>query len=715
MQKAGRILLIFMLLLCAGGAWASTASNIGVTGLWEYPTAEMPSDGVGRFGYTHNSPYAYYFLDFAYLPWFEINARFALFDSIGGGAGQGRRYMDKALDLKLMFWHNKHPKKLWYLPSIAGGITDAMGTELMKAWYGAATWRWGDVAATVGYGSDRLNGVFAGLEWDVNSWLTIKGEYSPLDYTKDKGLGGARVMKKVPSKKYNVGIVLKTPWGLEGSVSYQRGDEWAFTLSQRLDFNGTLLGASKKHFDTPNETRIPAWNGTDKEELLVKLKAGLEKYTRVRDVDLKLEEIEDGHRLSIAYENYGYSSHAEAMVRVLLLLSEVMPEMTELVLLQKNAGVPIVTASFPGELLFDIRARCLRGENPLHSAVFAWANSGIEDADEERLLKSKAQHEAKAMVVYEPRIDQTLKEEYMDRWSVDFVYNGRYDHGWDGVVDIRFPIYVHADTSNGQGLWWEKDFNDKIRIQQAAMLYANQIGKSGRAWIFGEGGYLDEEWFGLNLWARYYGDKGGWWLGARLSEFHDRDPYSFAGLTKGRWRYYSGGARDVEWQSEWRDMIFAQAGYHFTDLDFDIQIDYGRFADGDKGFKYSVTRHWDDLALGFWYIDTDVHTTGKDFTRAGVHMEIPAERWFGSWFGHSSAHIWEQNTILQSTWDAEAGRDLGVIRTPERMMSQLRPAAMKRNVERFLQTYCSYSDDEDEKAKEEAARQAQSLLEYIIH
>ena len=96
-------------------------------------------------------------------------------------------------------------------------------------------------------------------------------------------------------------------------------------------------------------------------------------------------------------------------------------------------------------------------------------------------------------------------------------------------------------------------------------------------------------------------------------------------------------------------------------------------------------------------------------------MEIPAERWFGSWFGRSSAHIWEQNTILQSSWEADAGRDLGVIRTPERMMSQLRPIAMKRNVERLLNSYCSYSDDENQAQREEDAKKTRSLLEYIIH
>ena len=714
MQKAVKILLCASLLVGAGRGevLASTASNNGVTGLWEYPTAEMPEDGTGRFGYTRNSPYEYYFLDMTFLPWLEINTRLSLFDTVYP-AGV-RRYMDKAMDFKAMLWHNKNPAKLWYLPSIAAGVQDFSGTELMKAYYGAATWRWGDVAATVGYGSDRLNGVFGGIEWDINNWLTFKAEYSPLDYKKDMA-SGQRILKSGPSKKYNVGVVLKTPWGIEGSISYQRGDEWAFTLSQRLNFKGTLLGASRKHFDTPNDTRIPSWTNIDQEEVMTRLKEGLEKYTRVRDVDVKLEETDEGHKLSLAYENYGYSSHAEAMVRVLVLLSAIMPEMSDLVLIQKNAGVPIVRAEFPGSLLFDIRARGLRGEDMLHSAVFSWASDGLEETDEEHLLRRKAQNEVKAMVVYEPRIDQNWREEYMDRWSIDLIYNGRYSRGWGGIIDVRFPVHVHADQGDFTGLWLEKDFNDKIRIQNLGMTYANQLGKSGRAWLFGEGGYLDEEWFGLNLWTRYYSTDGRWWLGTRFSQIHDRDPLSFGGLTDGRILMHQGYSEVDENQEAWRGFLMLQGGYHFTDLDLDLQVEYGKFADGDKGWKYSVTRHWDDLALGFWCIATEIRVTDKDYTKVGAHMEIPAERWFGSWFGNSSSHIWEQNTMLQSKFMSESGRDSGIIRTPERMMSQLRPAAMKRNVERLLNTYCSYSDDETEAEKEEASRQVQSLLEYIVH
>ena len=708
-------------------ALASTGGNTGLTGLWEYPTAEMPEDGTGRFGYTSAYPYAYYFLDLAWLPWLEVNARFTTFDNIKGE--NSRRYMDKAMDLKAVLWHNKDPEK-WYIPSIAFGIVDMMGTELMRAWYGAATWRWGNFAATLGYGTDRFNGLYGGLEWDAANWLTFKAEYSPLDYDKDRTASNRRVLDELPSSKFNFGFVFRTPWGMDGSVSYQRGDEFVFSVSQRIDLKGPFFGDHKKDYGTNGDSRCPEWDKTDKEELLSRIKSGIEKYVRIRDVDIKLEESDEGTRLILGYENYGYSSHAEAMTRVLVLLASVLPETNELLLIHKNAGIPVVSASFPGQLLFDIRARSLHEEEPMQTAIFSWAGSDNaktaehEDADEEPLpeenifeeehfLENKAKHEVKAMVVYEPRIDQTLAEEYFDRWDIDLIYNGRYSNGWGSVIDIRFPIFTHVDTTSVTGLWWEKDLNDKIRIQQLGMTYANRIGSSGRAWFFGEGGYLDEEWFGGNLWARYYGEDGNWWIGARVAAYRDRDPESFGGFTDGRYSYLGGNPKGIDDGRDWWNTMFIQAGYHVEDLDLDLEAEYGSFVDDDKGYKISLVRHWDDTALGFWYIDTDVNAPDKSFTRAGVHMELPAEKWFGSWFGNSSSHIWEQNTMLQSTWRMHSGREGGYIRTPERMMSQLRPAAMKRNVERLLKDYCSYEDGEV-RVKEEA-EQAKSLFEYIFH
>ena len=554
---------------------ASTLSNTGLTGLWEYPTAEMPEDGIGTFGYTKATPYGHYFLDLAWLPWLEINTRLITFNTWKVFKDHGRRYMDKAMDIKAVIWHTTS-SEYWFMPSIALGVNDVMGTEIMKASYGVATWRIGDIAATIGYGDKRMNGLFGGIEWDASNWLTFKAEYSPLDYTKD---GVITNPHDIPTNKdrYNLGVVVRAPWGMEGSASWQRGYEYVFGISQRINLKRSIVNNASKIYDAPGYPRIAEWQDTDNEEVIAHLKDGFENFLRVRDVDIKLDVIDNsnndkGYRLQVSYENYGYASHAEAMTRILIVLSEIMPETEELVLIHKNAGIPVVKAVFPGSLLFDIRAHSLReNDDPIHASIFSWASEDIADPDT-NFLKRKAQHEFKAMLVYEPRIDQTLSETYMDRADIDLIYKGRYYNGWGSIVDVRFPFYNTVDTSDYKGLWWEKDLNDEIRIQQAGLTYANNFGSSGQAWLFGEGGYLDEEWFGSNIWARYYSPSGIFWIGGRIAALHDRDPYSFGGLTEGRLRYYRGQV--IDWtggnDNDWRLAEWVQAGVNIPGLDIDL-------------------------------------------------------------------------------------------------------------------------------------------------
>ena len=372
----GFLLLAFGL-LSAKVSLAQTGSNAGLTGLWEYPTAEMPADGRGRFGYTHASPYAFYFIDVAWLPWFEVNTRLSTFDNIWvtpentfNRDGNGRYYMDKAMDLKAVLYRSRE----WYIPSVAFGVMDMMGTELMKAWYGVATWRKGKFGLSLGYGTDRLNGFFAGIEWNIAEWLTVKAEYSPLDYTVD-AVGSNKVHGEKAESKYNYGLVLRAPWGMEASFSRQRGEEYVFTISQRFNLNGPFLFSEishKRHIKTPGAARCAEWEDVDINELAKNIKDGLAKYVRIRDVDIKM----GNKRVLVAYENYGHASQAEAMVRVLAVMLALLPRVESLTLIPRVSGVSVMSEEFPGSLLFDIRERSLRDEEPLHSSVFAWARKG---------------------------------------------------------------------------------------------------------------------------------------------------------------------------------------------------------------------------------------------------------------------------------------------------------------------------------------------------
>jgi hypothetical protein len=714
LRRAIAAAVILLCGVCDAGA-AGTAANPGFVGLWEYPTAEMPDDGAGRFGYTQASPYAFFYADLAWLPWLEINARLTTFDNVHVTSvneinveGRGRRYMDKALDLKAMLYRSRR----WYMPSLAFGVTDVMGTELMKAWYGVATWSLGRWAFSAGYGTDRLNGLFGGVSWNMTDWLTLKAEYSPLNYSLDHA-GAHRPHPDAADAKYNVGAVLKAPWGTEGAVSWQRGEEFVFSLSQRFDLQGSsFLGlGGKSGYDAPGAPRTAQWKDADPEKLGRDLMDALSFYVRVRDVEIGISE----RKIFAAYENYGHSSDAEAMVRVLVVAAALSPHLEAIFLIPRLRGVPVVCAEFPGELLFGIRARDMETKNPLQAARFIWAEKDFFEAREaserwlfhERGLQNRARHDLRAMAVYELRIDQTLDDDYQSRWSVDFIYENRSSNGWSAFADVRAPVFNDVD------IWWEPDMTDEIRLRQAVVGYIKNLNDAG-LWVTGEAGWLDENWFGLNLWGRVYSRDGRWWGGTRVGAVRDRNPQSFAGLADGKILFGGGGYGDFG-DSPWRSVAWLQGGYSFSEIGLDLQADYGRFADTDVGAKFSAVRRWDGAALGFWISRTERLSPGKDFTNAGVHLELPAERWFGSWLGSPSAHVWDQDVSLLSTWRIDAGREPGSRWVPERMLSQLRPIELKKNVEKLLREYCAFESSESVGQTEQTGQTGQkSLIDFFV-
>nr|HPI98854.1 YjbH domain-containing protein [Synergistales bacterium] len=166
------VLLVFGFI---SASYAVSPSNGGYAGLFEYPTAQMPGDGKGWAGISWYEPYRPYYVTLGYFPWMEFNLRLTRF-ATGGIVSEGYgRYKDKAIDLKFLMLEQDETH-----PSVAFGVTDILGTEIMQAWYSVATWEWENLAITWGYGTDRLNGFFGGISWEPYDWLELKAEYSPL-------------------------------------------------------------------------------------------------------------------------------------------------------------------------------------------------------------------------------------------------------------------------------------------------------------------------------------------------------------------------------------------------------------------------------------------------------------------------------------------------------------------------------------------------------
>ncbi|HPJ27191.1 MAG TPA: YjbH domain-containing protein, partial [Synergistaceae bacterium] len=457
----------------------------------------MPDDGAGWVGTSWYYPYRSMYANLAWLPWLEVNLRLTEFETgplISPGYG---RYKDKALDLKLLLQKQKN-----FIPSLAGGALDVVGTEIMKSWYGVATWRFDNWAFSAGYGTDRLNGFFGGVQYDVSPWLEFKAEYSPLDYTRDK-TSNVYIHPDPADQKYNLGFVAKTDWGGDFSLSYQRGEELSFGFSYAFDCNNPPFfkfgnkSSKEKELPVPGKPGVPDWDNTDPEKLAADIFQGLEECVKVRDVEILMGD----RTLLVAYENIGYASDAEALARVFAVVANVAPwDMDTLSLVPRLRGVPVVRADFPGSQAALLRmGRISRYDAP--EARIAWAPSGtsLGERPEEswRLqshaaLRKRGQSSFKIMVVYEPRIDRTLEEDYMNRWSLDAIYQWRSSRGWEAIFDVRLPLENTID------IYWEPETNDDVRIWKGVYSYLKELENlplGEKSFLLAEAGWVDENWF----------------------------------------------------------------------------------------------------------------------------------------------------------------------------------------------------------------------------
>ncbi len=681
-----RYVLIAIAIICwwlfnSSYAQAASPSNSGLTGLWEYPTAEILGDGIGWFGYNETYPYNQVYITLGYLPNLEINLRATNFLNsplISPGFGHNK---DKGFDVK---YRIKEQEGIY--PSIAAGIQDISGTELLRAYFIVGTYRFDNIAMSLGWGSDRLGGVYAGIEWQPDDWLTLKAERSSMDYTYDYA-GHSDYEKIEKDEDYNYGAIISTPWNLDFNVSYQRGEEVCIGVRYNFDLTKPIFDGHKDRLKGLPIHDLPSWDEIDAKSMATEIANKLATELPIKDIQVFVDE----RKLLITYENVGYSSEAEAMGRVLYLVSHIVPwDLESISLVPKVRGTAISRVDIPGEHCALLRLNELRKEYVADSQAYflnpkeqpgisgdeKWAFSVTPTED------IKDESKFKVMPVYELRALRGREDYYMDRTSLDFIYEWNPDYekdrskkGTAAVVDIRMPLY------NDIELDYQPYENDDTRIWQAVYSIMRRVDTN--TFELGEVGWLDQMWFGVNYSRRTYFQNGRWWTGFKAGIVHERDPYSFASLSDYRVPLYGSVDPYREYGSNegWWTVGLLQAGYRYPELDFEVSVDAGVYADGDPGGTVTFMRRWDDLGIGLWATRTSHVPEGEDFTNSGVYLEIP----FDTWRGTRSKHIWRQKARIQGWFDAYSGREADWWQGPDQLWGQLNPDRLLNNLYKELE------------------------------
>jgi membrane-associated phospholipid phosphatase len=221
----------------ANAVAAATPTVQGQSGYINMPSAFVEADGTFTTGYGYDRPYGSLWLTSTVLPFLQVTGRYVSISGIPGFRGQFEksygRYKDKVFDAKLLLLRESE-----WLPWLAVGRTDLLGTELFKGQYIVATKTFGaarNLEATVGIGNKRPSGVFAGVRW-APSWTpgwAIAAEYDANDYKKDMRaeLTGASSRKKGPA------VGLEYRWGWLGAQVARHRDHFSANAYVNIPFS----------------------------------------------------------------------------------------------------------------------------------------------------------------------------------------------------------------------------------------------------------------------------------------------------------------------------------------------------------------------------------------------------------------------------------------------------------------------------------------------
>ncbi len=235
------------------------SSDFGTSGLIDIPTARMSADGTLTTTAAIQSRTNSYAITYQATPWLEGTFRYTGFPT------QVYNY-DRNYETKLRLWQEDD-----YLPQLAIGIRDLVGTGVWDSEYLVASKRINNFDITLGMGWGRLagkgdfrnpltflsdsfedrvkgasfggeissgtffrgkkTGVFGGISYQGESLpLSLILEYNPDRYDFEVARGG-----REPDSPISAAIKWDVAPGLSLTLSHQHSQEWGINLSAALD------------------------------------------------------------------------------------------------------------------------------------------------------------------------------------------------------------------------------------------------------------------------------------------------------------------------------------------------------------------------------------------------------------------------------------------------------------------------------------------------
>jgi len=581
----------------------NNAANWVGTGLLEIPTARVLDDGVIRVSVAQALPYRWYGGGMGVFPGLELTGRLTDITNIPGPTPEYGSNKDKAFDIK----YQLIPESKW-LPAVALGYHDLFGTQLFEAQYIVLSRQIFPFDFTLGYGTKRLDGLFAGIEVALHPRLHFITEYSPIDYATDTP--SARGVPEGAEWPVNFGLRYKLLPVIDLGVSYQRGDTVGVSLNFQTDLGKPIVPHRADPPPLVDVDRRP-FKQRDKKEMVEKIHAAIHE-AGFANVSVYTEE----GTLSAEFTNNQYLSNQKAVGRVLrILLLHAPSDAKKLQAIEKRKGIPIVKVAvkpsvFEAYLMGDVP------EEIFERLIEVETTTEEPDLNDPEVVHTGGEDSRFGYGV-KPEFQSYLNDPSgffkfrvgIKPWGVANLWKG-------GEAYARFdvPFYSNIESTNVSPPDTVREDSWKYLGRDytfSNLLFDQAIQFTDRTFGRVSFGYLEYMYAGASGEVLHFFGDGSVAVGLQADWVRKREPGSTMAL------------KDLDFYD-----LLANAYFRVPKLDVTLQTQYGRFMAGDVGWLFTGTREYDTgIIIGGWWSFTDTDDLqgfSRGYDSKGVFITLPA-------------------------------------------------------------------------------------------
>ena len=627
---------------------ASLAADFGGLGLIKIPTARMAGDGELRATISREDVADIYNITYQATPWLEATFRYSIFNprnfSYSSDGLRDRSYEAKARVLRERAW----------LPEVAVGVRDILGTGVWEAEYAVASKELGGFDLSFGMGWGRLaargpfdnpltaldegfeerpataGGAFGGesrsksyfrgpaawfggARYRLTRWpLQFVAEYNSDDYAREVGFGTI----ETPSP-WNFAVEWRPQSNLTIAASWLHGSSMGLRFSSALDTKATPKRKKGRAFYSAAEPR--SLSGAPEN---LDLDAWYDRilYDAERSgLRLNKAAIDKGKaNVSLEVENVGYGLTADALHKALSVAEVHLPrkiKSVEVALREEDHLAPTIRyrrqqpssnngkMQAPRRKQYSDRSEAIkilpnkRIESPsnLTAYQYPFINFGADLSTRMQLMDPDA---PLAKQLYAKLSARVAMAPHLNLWGVygQDIYN---DFTTDRVSDSRIQK-VRSDVNNYLT-------EGESGIDQFFLEYRNSLGKSFHYRTYA--GILESMYAGVGGEILYEPFAQRWAIGATLNGLQQR---GFAKNFK---------LLDYSTITGFVSLYYASPWYNV-----DVAIHAGRYLAKDRGATLEARRTFDNgFSIGGFFTRTDVPAElfGEGSFDKGLYFKIP--------------------------------------------------------------------------------------------